>query len=164
VLWIDYSWTVDPPPDSVTVSYSVTAGDSANGLSVGSIASLYEGHPGVKSVRNLTITTGAIPARSQREIIAEVTTRLRQRDRALTFKDISAWAEAFDPRIKMVNCANGVQRIGGGVCRCISVTAKVDPEGFCSKDEIELLKSRLKSFLTDRSGINVRYTVEVETS
>ncbi|UCC45199.1 MAG: hypothetical protein JSU65_04590, partial [Candidatus Zixiibacteriota bacterium] len=80
VLWFDYSSLLDTPPDHVTVHYSVTCGVDANGIDSGKINELYEKHPGLESAQNLTPAMGAVPAKTEKQIIAEVSARLRNRD------------------------------------------------------------------------------------
>jgi len=162
VLWFDYSNILKKIPESITVTYSVTAGTDANGIDRGKIVALYENHPGIKSCENIVPVTGSIPARTEKQILTEVSSRLRQRDRAVTFEDISSWAMIFDPRIKSVTCRNGIERMKkGGVRRCIVLTLSLNFEDFYSDDEISLLKSRLIHFLKARSQVNSQYQVEV---
>jgi hypothetical protein len=160
VLWFDFSGETSPPPDSLTVTYSVTAGTQANGIGVGKISDLYESHPGIETVVNLLPTTGAIPARSTQQIVDEVTARLRDRDRTLTFDEIIRWAGSFDPRIKSCQCRNGIERTDTGVRRCIIVSLDIDHDQFCSTDEIGLLRTRLSSFLKSRAPVNTHFQVE----
>ena len=160
VLWFDFSGSTDLPPDSLTVTYSVTAGTSANGISAGKIRDLYESHPGIEAAANLLPTTGAIPARSVQQIVDEITARLRDRDRALTFDEIARWVRSFDPRIKRSACRNGIERTGTGVRRCIVVSLDIDGDQFCSDDEVALLRARLTSFLKSRAPLNTHFQVE----
>ncbi len=162
VLWFDYGSGIDVPPDSITVTYAVTDSVAANGIEAGKINDLYESHPGITSVSNITAVKGAIPAKSREQVRTEVSLRLRQRDRALTFDDIAAWARVFDPRIKSVKCRNGVQRFRRGLRKCIIVTVTVDKEEFYSDDETTLLQRRLRSYLKARSTVNTQYDIEVE--
>ncbi len=162
VLWIDFTNLLETIPDSITVSYAVTSGTDANGIDKGKISDLYENHPGIKSCENIVPVTGAIPARTEKQILTEVSTRLRQRDRAITFDDISSWATTFDPRIKNVTCKNGIERIKkGGVRRCVILALSLNFEEFYSNDEVSLLKTRLIHFLKARSQVNSQYQVEV---
>ena len=163
VLWFDFSNSLESPPDSLTVTYSVTAGTDANGVAAGKIVDLYENHPGLDDVTNLIPTGGAIPAKTDEQLVAEASARLRNRDRALSFEEIAVWARTFDPRIKRAACESGVQRIGKGVCRCIVVGLLVDGEAFHSQDEMDLLASRLERFLKSRSPVNTRFRIEMST-
>jgi hypothetical protein len=164
VLWFDFSGTIATPPDSITVTYAVTAGTSANAIEAGKINELYESHPGIESVVNVIPTAGAIPAKTNEQIVAEATTRLRNRDRALTFRQLITWVKTFDPRVKSVQCENGVERATRGVRRCIIVTVAVAGEGFVSDDEIEVLRTRLLSFLKARSPVNTQYQIRITRS
>ncbi|HWR83009.1 MAG TPA: hypothetical protein VN285_06885, partial [Candidatus Deferrimicrobium sp.] len=121
----------------------------------------YESHPGIRTAENIIPTTGAIPARTELQIITEASARLRSRDRALTFSEIANWARTFDPRIKRAVCENGVQRAERGVRRCIVVTAYVTGADFYSEDETSVLRTRLQSFLKSRSPVNTQFTVEI---
>lgn len=161
VLWFDFSSQLELPPDSLTVSYAITAGVDANGIEIGKITDLYENHPGITSAYNLIPTAGAIPAKTDEQILTEVSARLRNRDRSLSFPEISRWAMTFDPRIKKASCENGVERAERGVRRCIVLKAAVTKTQFHSEDEVNLLRSRLGSFLKARSPINTHYRVEI---
>jgi len=161
VLWFDLSSGVELPPDSITLNYSVTAGTNANGIEAGEINELYESHPGILSAKNNIPTAGAIPAKTEQQIMAEVSARLRSRDRALSFSELSNWALTFDPRIKKAECSNGVERSEYGVRRCIIVKIFITARDFYSEDEISLLKKRLESFLKSRSQVNTHFQVEI---
>jgi len=160
VLWFDFSTETGLPPDSLTVTYSVTAGTRATGISAGKISDLYESHPGIETAANLLPTTGAIPARSVQQIVDEVTARLRNRDRALTFDEITRWTGTFDPRIRSSKCRHGIELTDTGVRRCIVVSLDVDRDQFCSDDEVTLLRARLSSFLKSRAPLNTHFQVE----
>ncbi len=161
VLWFDFSGTIDAPPDSVSVTYTVTAGTQANGLEPGVICELYERHPGIEAAENLIATAGAIPAKTDHQIVLEATGRLRNRDRSVTFRELANWVRTFDPRLREAVCENGVERAGRGVRRCIVVTAKAAAEDFVSDDEIAVLESRLLSFLKSRSPANTQFSVRL---
>ncbi len=161
VLWFDLSLGIEFPPDSITLNYSVTSGTDANGIEAGDINELYESHPGILSAENIIPAAGAIPAKTEQQIMTEVSARLRNRDRALTFDELSSWATTFDPRIKKAECVNGVERSERGVRRCIVVKISIKSQDFYSDDEISLLKIRLNSFLKSRSPINTFFQVEI---
>ncbi len=161
ILWFDFSQEIGFPPDAITVNYAVTTGISANGIAAGKIIDLYENHPGLKECRNLIPTQGAIPAKTEEQIVTEVATRLRNRDRALSFRELTRWAQTFDPRIKNVVCTSGVERAARGVRRCIVVKTVIDSSRFLSDDEINLLQSRLGRFLRARSPLNTRFKIEI---
>ena len=162
-LWFDFSSTGKPPPDSIKVTYAITAGIDANGIGKGKINELYEAHPGISGGENLIPTSGAIPARTESQVVDEVSSRLRDRDRALTFEGIARWARSFDPRIRSAVCRNGVERVSTGVRRCIVISLKLDIEKFCSEDEINLLGTRLNAFLKSRAPVNTHFQVETES-
>ncbi len=161
VLWFDFPSVAEPPPDSITVAYSVTSGVDANGIEAGKINELYESHPGIASCENITPTAGAIPAKTSGQILTEATVRLRSRDRALSFQELSKWAKTFDRRITAAECANSTERTSRGVRRCVALTAEVRGEEFHSDDEIDLLRTRLRDFLKSRSPVNTQFTVEI---
>lgn len=161
ILWFDFSSAMELPPDSLTINYSVTAGTAANGIEAGKINDLYESHPGISAAVNVIPTGGAIPAKTEEQIITEVTARLRNRDRTLSFDEISRWATTFDPRISSAVSENGIERSTRGVRRCIVVKATVNGTEFFSDDEIKLLQIRLASFLKARSPVNTHYRVEI---
>ena len=161
VLWFDYSDQLEVPPDYITVYYSVTAGVAANGIASGQINELYEKHPGVTGADNVTVTKGAVPAKTEQQIVAEVAARLRNRDRVLNFQEIASWTKTFDPRIAKVSCENSVQRAARGIRRCILVKVKVGAEEFYSDDETALLQQRLRQFLKSRSPVNTAFEVEI---
>nr|MBN2276495.1 type VI secretion system baseplate subunit TssF [candidate division Zixibacteria bacterium] len=162
VLWFDFSQGIELPPDSITVNYAVTAGTDANGIEAGKISELYENHPGITSVENIIPASGAIPARTEEQILTEVSARLRSRDRALSFAEVANWTKTFDPRITAAVCENGIERADHGVRRCIIVTIKIKNSEFYSDDEIALLQTRLNSFLKERSPVNTHYRILVE--
>jgi len=162
ILWFDFSSKLESPPDSLTVHYAVTADVAANGIETGQITELYENHPGINSVSNIIPAAGAIPAKSEQQVLTEVSSRLRSRDRAMSFAEISRWAMTFDPRIKAAACENGVERGPRGVRRCIVAKIRVDDQDFYSEDELALLQSRLGSFLKSRSPVNTHFRVEIE--
>lgn len=162
VLWFDFTGQIDNPPDSLKVTYTVTAGLDANGIAAGKITELYENHPGIESAVNLIPTGGAIPAKTEKQVISEASARLRSRDRALTFAEIADWARSFDPRLTAARCDNGVQRFERGVRRCIVVTVVADKDDFHSEDETGLLKIRLAEFLKARAPVNTQFGVEIE--
>jgi hypothetical protein len=159
-IWFDFSARRGLPPDSLTVTYAVTAGTAANGIGVGKINELYESHPGISGGQNQLPTTGAIPAKTEQQIVDEVAARLRGRDRALTFPEIARWATSFDPRIRRAECRQGIERTSSGVRRCIVVTLALNRKQFFSDDETALLADRLKSFLRSRAPINTHFQVE----
>jgi len=161
VILIDYTGTLDTVPNSITITYAVTEGTAANGIEPGLINALYESHPGISRVVNLTTTTGAIPAKSEPQILKEVSSRLRQRDRAMTFRDMADWTMTFDPRIKRAECTNGIERLDGLVRRCIIVNVDLRAEEFLGDPEVEELKSRLRRFLKSRSAANIQFKVKV---
>lgn len=161
VLWFDFSSVLELPPDSLTINYAVTNGVSANGIEAGRISDLYESHPGIDSAVNIVPVTGAIPAKSAQQIMTEVSARLRNRDRVLSFAEISRWSRTFDSRITAAECENGVERSPRGVRRCIVVRVTVRSRDFYSDDELKLLQMRLASFLKSRSPVNTQYRVEI---
>ncbi|MBD3258806.1 hypothetical protein GF377_10260 [candidate division GN15 bacterium] len=161
VLWFDFSAPQVKLPDSLTVNFSVTNGAAANSIEPGAITTLFESHPAVSEVVNVTSSKGAIPSKSEGEILTEVSTRVRARDRALTFADVADWSSTFDPRIIEVECEHGVQRTSSGVRRCIVVGVHVAERDFYSDVELELLRERLGAFLKSRSPVNVQYQVEI---
>jgi len=161
VLWFDFSSSLELPPDSVTVSYATTAGTDANGIAAAKITELYENHPGILAAENVIPTAGAIPARTDKQTMSEVSARLRSRDRALSFSEISNWAGIFDPRIRQAVCRNGIQRAEHGVRRCIVVRVSVSAQDFHSEEELDLLRIRLADFLKSRSAVNTQYSVEI---
>lgn len=161
ILWFDFSSPVEMPPDSITVNYSITAGTEANGIEAGKIVELYEHHPGIASAANIMATAGAIPAKTEGQIVDELAARLRNRDRSLSFAGIARWARTFDPRIIRAECENGVERMAQGVRRCIIIRVYVQGQQFYSEEEINLLRERLAAFLKSRSPVNTAYRVEV---
>jgi hypothetical protein len=162
VLWFDFPSVVEVPPDSITVTYSVTSGTRANGIETGEIEELYEGHPGISACINITPTRGAVPAKTPEQIVKEATARLRGRDRAHSFLEMTKWAMTFDRRIQNAECENSTERTERGVRRCIVLRAKIKAEDFHSDDEIELLRTRLQNFLKSRSPVNTRFKVEID--
>ena len=163
VLWFDFSAGLELPPDALTITYNVTAGEAANGIAEGRIADLYEKHPGISAARNILPVQGAIPAKTDSQVVAEVSARLRNRDRAMTFPEISTWAMTFDPRIRKAECRNGIERTDRGVRRCIIVKITVGQDDVYSDEELSLIARRLDRFLKSRAPINSHFNVETET-
>ncbi|MFQ5500027.1 MAG: hypothetical protein ACE5FH_10190, partial [Candidatus Zixiibacteriota bacterium] len=161
VFWFEFSAVDKLPPDSITVHYSTTEGINANGIDLGRIDQLHENHPGIASVTNVLPSAGAVPAKTEEQIVAEISSRLRNRDRALGFAEIEAWAQSFDPRIQSAECRKSVERAERGVRRCTAVRLIVSAEAFHSNDETDLLARRMRNFLKSRSPINSHFTVEV---
>jgi hypothetical protein len=161
LIWFDFSDTMESPPDAITVTYATTAGVAANGIGPGKIADLYESHPGVEVAANLIPTAGAIPAKTTQQIVEEVSSRLRNRDRALSFSEVAHWATGFDPRIKKAECRNGVERGRRGVRRCLVTAITLAAADFHSEDELSLLQTRLAAFLKSRAPVNTRFQVEI---
>jgi hypothetical protein len=160
-LWFDFSADIELPPDSITVNYSVTAGTGANGISAGKITEMYENHPGISSLKNVLPVGGAVPAKNEQQIVAEISSRLRGRDRAMSFDQLIGWVKTFDERITEANCEKGVMRTENGVRKCVVVKVIVKAKEFYSGDEIELLRVRLSSFLKARTSINSQFKVEM---
>ena len=94
-------------------------------------------------------------------MVTEAALRLRSRDRALSFDEISNWVSTYDSRILDVECAKGIQQGKYGVRRCIVVRASVDGEKFYSDGEVALLRQRLEHVLKSRAPVNTQFTVEV---
>jgi hypothetical protein len=160
-LWFDFSAAIELPPESITVNYSVTAGTNANGIAAGKITEMYENHPGISSLKNIVPAGGAVPAKNERQIVAEVSARLRGRDRAMSFDQMISWVKTFDERITAADCEKGVMRTENGVRKCVVVRVTVKAKDFYSDDEIELLRVRLSSFLKARTSINSQFKVEI---
>ena len=163
-LIFDFSSGIELPPESITANYTVTNGIDANGISAGKIEELYENHPGISSVQNITSVRGAIPAKTDQQILTEVSNRLRGRDRAMSLDQIVNWARTFDKRIVDAHCEKGVMRAERGLRKCVIVNMKVNEKDFYSDDEIDLLRRRLESFLKGRTSINSQFKVEVSKS
>ncbi len=160
-LWFDFTSQLEMPPDSITVNYSVTAGTDANGIEAGKVTELYENHPGISEAVNILPASGAIPAKTEEQIVTEVAARLRNRDRALGFSGITRWIKTFDPRIISAECENGIERMDKGVRRCIIVRVTVKNDDFYSDDEVALIQVRLAEFLKSRSPVNTHYKIEM---
>lgn len=160
-VWLDFSSEVERPPASVSVVYSTTGGKAANGIEAGKITEFYERHPGIESIRNLVTVSGAIPAKSEQQIMTEISERLRSRDRAMSYDQIVKWSMSFDKRIRNVICEKSVIRTGGGVRKCTVVKVEIEKKEFYSDDEVELLVQRLQSFLKARTAINSQFKVEI---
>ncbi len=160
-LLFDFSSRMELPPESITVNYSVTKGTGANGISAGKVTELYENHPGIDSLQNITPVRGAIPAKTDQQVAREVASRLRGRDRAMSLDQIVKWATTFDSRISRVECEKGVMRAPGGLRKCMVVKIFASEKDFYSEDEMNLLRQRLESFLKGRTSVNSQFRVEV---
>ncbi len=162
VLWFDFSDEMELPPDSITINYSITSGVSANGIEAGRITELYESHPGVASSVNILPASGAIPSKKTAQISAEISARLRNRDRSLSFDEISRWCLTYDPRIRSASCKNGIARGETGIYRCLVTEVVLDRKKFYSDAEVELLTQRLTGFLKSRAPVNTQFRVEIK--
>jgi len=161
ILWFDFSDQSGPIPSSISVSYSTTLGSLGNGIEAGKIQSLWERHPGIRTVTNILPTSGGMPARTQEELLSEISSLLRNRGRAVSFEEIQAWTTSFDPRIGSAECENVVRKSSAGAFRSTRVNVRVKGEEFYSDDELKLLKKRLEDFLKARSLINVPIEVNI---
>ncbi len=160
-LWFDFTAEIELPPDSITVNYSLTTGTQANGISAGKINELYENHPGIISLTNIIPVSGAIPAKTEEQIVTEVSARLRGRDRAMSFDHLVNWVKTFDSRIMAAVCEKGVMSSDNGLRKCVVVKVTVSGKDFYADEEIELLKIRLGSFLENRTSINSQFRLEM---
>lgn len=161
VLWFDFADYPDSIPNSISVSYSTTFGSLGNGIEEGKIQNLWERHPGIRSVINILPTTGGMPAKTQEELLLEISSLLRNRGRAVSFEEIENWARVFDPRVTSAECKNIIRKSSQGAFRCTQVDVRVKGEEFFSEDELKLFKKRLEHFLKARSLINVSIEVNI---
>ncbi|MFH1686357.1 MAG: hypothetical protein ABIE70_02405 [bacterium] len=163
ILWFDFTHQLERPPDALTVIYATTAGTDANAIAADQITDLYESHPGISEAVNLISTGGAIPAMTEEDLVDQASSRLRNRDRALTFEEIANWARHYDPRVLKASCSHAVQRARRGIRRCVRVAVSIDSERFYSDFEQELLRRRLERFLKSRAPVNAQFEVEIRS-
>jgi len=161
VLWFDFTDYPGPIPNSISISYSTTFSSLGNGIEAGKIQNLWERHPGIRSVTNILPTTGGMPAKTQEELLSEISSLLCNRGRAVSFEEIENWARLFDPRITSAQCKNVVRKSSQGAFRCTQVNIRVKAVEFYSEDELKLLQKRLEYFLKARSLINVSIEVNI---
>jgi len=162
ILWFDFSNFEGNIPNSITVRYSVTSGTQANGIERGQIQQLYQSHPGIKSVTNITPSEGGIPAKTQEEIMDGVSSLLRNRGRAVSFAEIENWTRQFDSRIREARCENAVQKGALGARRVTLVNIRVNANQFYSDRELELLNWRLINFIKARALINTQIDIKIK--
>jgi len=149
---------VSPPskgtlPDRLTVSYRTSIGAQANGIGAGLINSLYNPHPGIESIINLTESRGGVNSRNFDEMIESFPNVLRSRNRAIVASDFEALAMAFDGRIKSARARQGSTIKNGILTRCVELEIDTGNFRFVPDQEARLFLTRLERYLEMRSPI-----------
>ncbi|MCD6162281.1 MAG: hypothetical protein J7K40_07695 [candidate division Zixibacteria bacterium] len=138
-------------PDRFSVEFKTSAGQAANGIAAGNIDSLYNPHPGIETVINLTATKGGVNARTFDDMIAAFPHVLRSHNRAITSSDYESLTVTFDNRVKSAKAALGSTIRNGVVFRCVSIEVNVGGHKFEPAEESKLFLTRLQKFLEARS-------------
>lgn len=157
------SLTVIPPetgqvPDRFSLAYRVSSGEGANGISPGLLNSLYNPHPGVESVINITTTKGGTSARSFADMIKVFPRVLQSYNRAVVPSDFESLAVAFDKRILSARATTGSVVRDGILRGCIKVELDMGGYNFNLPEERSLFLSRLEKFLMMRSPVGTIVT------
>jgi hypothetical protein len=137
-------------PDRFSIEFKTTAGEAASGISAGLLNSLYNPHPGIESVVNLTTSRGGVDARTFEDMIDAFPNVLRSNNRAIVITDFEALAMAFDIRVKSARARLGSVRRNGAMQRCIEITVDLGGHRFEPKGEADIFLARLEKYLEKR--------------
>lgn len=148
----------DAIPDRFYLGYRTSSGEAANGINAGLISSLYNPHPGIESVINLTATKGGTSARSFNDMIRAFPNVLQSYNRAVVPSDFESLAISFDKRIVSARARPGSIERGGVLRGCIEVELDLGGYNFRLPEEGSLFLSRLARFLEMRSPIGTLVT------
>ena len=157
------SLIVNPPeagpfPDRFSLSYRISSGESANGINAGLLNSLYNPHPGIESVINITKTRGGTTARSYKDMIKAFPRVLQSYNRAVVPSDFESLAISFDKRIVSAEAGTGSVERDGVLRGCIQVEVDMGGFSFDLPEEGSLFLSRLAKFLEMRSPVGTVVT------
>ncbi len=147
-----------PIPDRFSLSYRISSGDIANGINAGLLNSLYNPHPGIESVINITKTKGGTSARSFKDMIKAFPRVLQSYNRAVVPSDFESLAISFDKRIVSAEAKPGSIERNGVLRGCIEMEVDMGGAGFDLPEEGSLFLSRLAKFLEMRSPIGTVVT------
>jgi hypothetical protein len=148
-------------PDRFSLAYRVSSGETANGISPGLLNSLYNPHPGVESVINVTTTKGGTSARSFADMIKVFPRVLQSHNRAVVPSDFESLAVAFDKRIISAKVTTGSAERDGILRGCVEVELDVGDYKFSLAEERSLFLSRLEKFLKMRSPVGTVVTARL---
>jgi hypothetical protein len=159
----EFSLVVSPPetgqmPDRFSLSYRISSGEAANGIDPGYLNSLYNPHPGVESVINITTTRGGTSARSYNDMIKVFPRVLQSYNRAVVPSDFESLAIAFDKRIVSARATTGSVERDGVLRGCVEVELDMGGFNFDVAEERSLFLSRLSKFLEMRSPVGTVVT------
>ena len=138
-------------PDRFSVEYRTSTGQSANGMGPGKIDSLYNPHPGLESIVNLTATRGGVFARAFEDMLAAFPNMLRSHNRAVVSSDFETLALTFDSRIKSAKANLGSAKRKGILFRAVEVEVNLGDYRFAPPEEETLFLARLQRYLETRS-------------
>lgn len=153
-----FSLVVIPPeggkiPDRFSFAYRVCHGEVANGIDPGLLNSLYNPHPGVESVVNITTTRGGTSARSFDDMIKVFPRVLQSGNRAVVPSDFESLAMAFDNRIMSARARTGSVERDGVLRGCLELELDIGGYEFDLVEERSLFLSRLEKFMELRSPV-----------
>jgi hypothetical protein len=140
-----------PAPDRFSVEYKTSTDQAANGIAPGNINSLYNPHPGIESVINLTTSQGGVKARTFEEMLEAFPRVLRSHNRAISSSDFESLALAYDKRIKSARAKPGSTVRNGVLYRCIILEANLGNYKFEPAEEGGVFLARLQKYLEARS-------------
>jgi hypothetical protein len=153
-----FSLIVTPPevgqiPDRFSLAYRVSSGEVANGIDPGLLNSLYNPHPGVESVVNISTTRGGTSARSIDDMIKVFPRVLQSCNRAVVPSDFESLAVAFDNRIISARATTGSIERNGVMRGCLKLELDMGGYDFNLEEERSLFLSRLEKFMEMRSPV-----------
>jgi len=162
----DFSIVVIPPdikpiPDRFSFEYRISLGESANNINPGSIDALYNPHPGIESVMNLTATRGWTSAKSLKDMLKAFPEVLRSSNRAVVPSDFVSLALAFDKRINSARVKPGSVERDGVLRSCVTLELNLGGYRFSQPEEESLFLSRLARFLEMRSPVGTVVTARI---
>jgi len=140
-------------PDRFSLAYRVTSGETSNGIDPGLLISLYNPHPGVESVINITATRGGTSARNIDDMIKVFPRVLQSSNRAVVPSDFESLAVAFDNRILSARATTGSVERNGVLRGCLRLEVDMGGHDFALVEERSLFLSRLEKFMEMRSPV-----------
>ncbi len=151
----DFVPTGKASPDFVVVEYSVTEGNSGNGIGAEIDFELAKPHPQIQTIRNLVTSSGGSDVRSREEMKRLTGFFLRNHGVALSEGEIEYLTRNFDSRIVEAKAARGVSRTAGGLLPSVIVDVRLRTDVKISDDERRFLVQRLSEYLDSYTPLNL---------
>jgi hypothetical protein len=152
---------INPLPDRFSLEYRISLGEAANDISPGLINALYNPHPGIESVINLTPTRGGTSARSFNDMLKAFPDVLRSSNRAVVPSDFESLSVSFDRRIKTARARPGSIERDGVMRSCVEMEVDLGEYSFKHAGEESFFLSRLARFLETRSPVGTVVTARL---